>query len=124
MSVFAKRLKELREEKELSMMQLASKLGVSDASICKWENDLTEPRANNILAVAHFFEVSTDYLLGLESELGAKKYFAPHIVVHNLSLDEKALLDYFRSLPRPEQAQSLEYVHFLASKRGVKNKQA
>lgn len=124
MSIFAERLKELREEKELSMMQLASKLGVSDAAICKWENDLTEPRANNILSIAHFFEVSTDYLLGLESEFGVKKYSSPQIVVHTLSLDEKKLLDSFRSLPRPEQAQSLEYIQFLTSKRGNKNKHA
>ena len=38
MSVFSENLKELREQKELSMRALAEKIQVSDAAICKWEN--------------------------------------------------------------------------------------
>lgn len=75
--IFSERLKELRESKKISMYTLAKQLGVSDAAICKWENAVTEPKASNIKNLSEFFEVSSDFLLGLEDELGIKKYSVP-----------------------------------------------
>ena len=124
MSIFSQRLKELRIDKQLSMFQLANEIEVSDAAICKWENDLTEPRATSILAIANFFEVSTDYLLGLECDIGIKKYSTPKRITYNLSTEEQELLDNFKSLPRQKRAQALEYINYLAEKRGNKNKHA
>lgn len=46
-------------------------------AICKWENNQTEPRASNIKILCDYFEVSSDYLLGLENEIGTKKYYTP-----------------------------------------------
>ena len=65
-SIFAKRLRELRTDANLSMNQLAVQLNTSDSTISNWENDINEPTLSNILALANFFEVSTDYLLGVE----------------------------------------------------------
>ncbi len=48
------------------MKQLAVQLNTSDSTISNWENDINEPTLSNILALANFFEVSTDYLLGVE----------------------------------------------------------
>lgn len=66
LSIFAKRLRELRTDANLSMKQLAVQLNTSDSTISNWENDINEPTLSNILALANFFEVSTDYLLGVE----------------------------------------------------------
>ena len=63
--IFSERLRELREAKGLSMIALSQKIGVSDAAICKWENATNEPKASYIYLLAEFFEVTTDYLLGL-----------------------------------------------------------
>lgn len=63
---FKDRLKELRIEKGLSQMQLALKLNVSQSAIAKWELGKTEPTASAIIAIAKFFDETTDYILGLE----------------------------------------------------------
>lgn len=62
---FKDRLKELRISKNLSQMQLAKKLNISQSAIAKWELGKTEPTASAIILLAHFFDESTDYLLGL-----------------------------------------------------------
>ena len=46
-------------------MQLATKTGLSQSAIAKWELGKTEPTASAIILLAHFFDESTDYLLGL-----------------------------------------------------------
>ena len=66
MSIFPQRLKELRIEKELSQNQLAKETGFSQAAINRWESGLQIPNIEVAIAFAKFFEVSTDYLLGLE----------------------------------------------------------
>ena len=66
MKSFAKRLKELRTERGLSSMALGKAIGVSDATIIRWENNQNDIKAEQLVKLAHFFEVSTDYLLGLE----------------------------------------------------------
>lgn len=58
-------LRELRTEKKLTQPQLAEKIGVSRAVISFWENGVYEPTASNIIKLAKFFDVSTDFLLGL-----------------------------------------------------------
>ncbi len=66
MKKFGERLKELRIEEGLSARDLAEKIGVSDASIIRWENDKINPSIEYLYALAVYFKVSSDYLLGLE----------------------------------------------------------
>ena len=68
MSIFAKRLRELRQGKSLTMAQLAKLIDVTDGAISNWENDVNEPKLTYIARLALFFNVSTDYLIGLEDE--------------------------------------------------------
>ncbi|MDE7394566.1 MAG: helix-turn-helix domain-containing protein [Clostridiales bacterium] len=67
MEKFAERLKELRNEKELSQAQLAKATGLSHTAIVYWENKQRVPNANAIIILAAFFNVTTDYLLGVEA---------------------------------------------------------
>ena len=64
MSIFNKRLKELRLQKKLSQDRLADKTGISQSAIGNWEIGKGIPAATAIIALARFFEVTTDYLLG------------------------------------------------------------
>lgn len=64
--IFAERLKELRHENNLSMKKLAEKIGVSDAAIARWENCERSINLHNLVAIAKYFNVTTDYLCGLE----------------------------------------------------------
>ena len=62
---FKDRLKELRVASNLSQMQLANRLGVSQSAIAKGELGKTEPTASAIILVAKFFGETTDYILGV-----------------------------------------------------------
>lgn len=66
MKIFAERLKDLRNEKHLSLKELASEIGVSDVAISRWENELRIPNIEVLVVIAKYFGVSTDYLVGLE----------------------------------------------------------
>lgn len=65
MNIFAKRLKELREEKGLSQNQLAKQTGLSQVSVSLWESKKKNPSIDAVIVLAKFFDVSSDYLLGL-----------------------------------------------------------
>ena len=67
MSIFAQRLRELRQEKGLSMKQLAKELNTTDAAVSNWENEINEPKISYLKAIAQYFNDSADYLQGLEN---------------------------------------------------------
>lgn len=62
---FTERLKSLRNEKKLSQAQLAKELKVSQRSISSWETGFRQPDYATLETIANYFEVTTDYLLGL-----------------------------------------------------------
>ena len=64
-NIFGKRLKELREENNLSMKKLSETVNIGIASISRWEKGLTIVNADQLIIFAKFFNVSADYLLGL-----------------------------------------------------------
>ncbi len=64
---FKDNLKYLRTEKGIGQVELAKNIGVSKAVISFWENGLREPTMSNLIALAKFFEVSLDYLVGIEN---------------------------------------------------------
>ncbi len=64
-NTFSVRLKELRREYGVGQVELAKNIGVSKGIISLWENGLREPSMSNLIALAKFFSVSVDYLVGL-----------------------------------------------------------
>ncbi len=73
-NIFSKRLTEVLKETKMSKRHLAKKIGVSAMSISDWANGNVQPTAENIYLIAEYFQISADYLLGLEDESGAKTY--------------------------------------------------
>ena len=66
MEIFAKRLKDLRDDKRISQNALSQAIGISQAAINKWEKGIIIPTIDSATLVAKFFGVSIDYLAGLE----------------------------------------------------------
>ncbi len=66
--MFGRKIRELREERGISMMALANAIGVSDTAVCKWENEVSEPKLSYIARLADFFGCSADYLVGRSDE--------------------------------------------------------
>ena len=57
------RLKQVREEKNLTQKQIAVMLNVATRTIGFYENNLRHPSYDILIKLADFFNVSTDYLL-------------------------------------------------------------
>jgi len=70
---FGKKLKELRDEKGLSAAQVATHLCITRRGYSNYEQGLRQPNFNILIKLAKFFDVTTDYLLGLENEDGSKE---------------------------------------------------
>lgn len=58
------RLKELRRKKGLSQSELAKKINVAQNTVSNWENGNRIIDSEKAIAIAEFFGVTTDYLLG------------------------------------------------------------
>ena len=61
-------IKSLRLSYNLSQVELASALGVSKQCISNWENDYIQPSVEMRIKIAKYFNVTTDYLLGLTGD--------------------------------------------------------
>ena len=65
---FGNKILELRKQKGVTQEELAAELGVTAAAVSKWENGYTLPDILMLCALADFFAVTTDELLGRTSK--------------------------------------------------------
>lgn len=63
-------LKDLRMSENLSQKELSDKLKIGQSTIAQYEKNLREPNSISLIAYAKFFNVTIEYLLGLEDEYG------------------------------------------------------
>ena len=64
MRELAQRMRELRLERHMKQEEMARQLELSMSAYCRYERGEREPTASTIVALADFFAVSADYLLG------------------------------------------------------------
>ena len=62
------RIRELRQAKKLSLREMAEQLNISFSQLAKIERGESLPSSEQVILFSDFFDVSTDYLLGLPSE--------------------------------------------------------
>lgn len=58
------KIRELREEYQLTQKELAQKLGNVQRNVSNWESGASEPDCETILKLAEIFKVSIDELFG------------------------------------------------------------
>lgn len=68
------RLYELRSEKNLSQRDMAKILNISQGTYNNWENANTQPSIEQLIAIAEFFGVTVDYLIGNTDDFGNVNY--------------------------------------------------
>lgn len=61
------KIKSLREKSGLTQSDVSKKLGITRSGVNAWEMGLSIPSTQYIVALATLFNVSTDYLLGLNT---------------------------------------------------------
>lgn len=64
---FEERLKELREEKQITQKDLAKIIEVDKTLISKWERGRKRPVYEDLISLAKYFGVTVGYLLGTEN---------------------------------------------------------
>ncbi len=98
---FGNRLKELRQEKNLTQADVANAIGTSQRNIGRWENNENEPGASFVIKLANYFEVSSDYLLEITDDfsLTSKKLLQKE----TLSQNEYKLIEKYRKLSTTEK---------------------
>lgn len=68
--LFSERLKELRNKKNVTQLDLAKDLNLSRATIAGYENLGKQPNFDTLIQLARYFNVTTDYLIGLSEYTG------------------------------------------------------
>lgn len=90
---FGSTLKRLRLKENITQEALAQKLGLTKSVISAYETGLRHPSYDVLIHIAKIFNVSTDYLLGLENK--------QKIDLSGLSQEEtKALLNLIKAMKR------------------------
>ena len=65
------RIRDLREDQDLRQIDVANATGIDQKTLSNYETGKTNPDSFAIIALANFFNVTTDYLLG-ESNMNFK----------------------------------------------------
>ena len=97
----------LRQEYGLSQKQLSEKIGVSSAAIGHLELKKHEPNSSTLIAYSKFFHVTTDYLLGIDSDEISPINISPKAPI--LSENAQNLLTLFHSMTHAQQVRFLAY---------------
>lgn len=80
----AGRIKELREQQNLSQAELGKRLGITRSSVNAWEMGVNLPSTHFLIELSRIFRVSTDYILGLSPR--------DVLVLDGLNAEEKSIL--------------------------------
>lgn len=90
--MLGKNIRELRIALGWSQVDLAKKLNITKQTISNWENDNIQPSIEMLVRLADLFSVTTDYLLGRETDDRINVGGLPEQVVAHIRL----LIDDFR----------------------------
>jgi len=66
--MISERIKLLREHEGMTQSMLARKLGITRSSVNAWEMGISAPSTKCLVELAEIFNVSTDYILGRDSD--------------------------------------------------------
>ena len=67
------KVRQLREDMDLTQGQLGKELGITQRKISYIENSTYEPSLSDLKAICLFFGISANYLLGLPENLKSHK---------------------------------------------------
>lgn len=106
------RLKQLREERNITQQELADQLSCSQQSINNYENHGTQPDIDMLCRMADFFSTSVDYLIG---NTNVRDPYSLAKFEYN-SEKETTLINNFRNLPEKVKEQFLALMESYSEK--------
>ena len=104
----AQRIKALRQERGMTLEQVADAVGVGKSTVRKWETGMiANMRRDKISSLAKALNTTPAYLLGWEDDEGDKKVSPDE---RQLTEGEEALLALFRRVPADKQQLVLQMI--------------
>ncbi|MDE7281801.1 MAG: helix-turn-helix transcriptional regulator, partial [Ruminiclostridium sp.] len=64
---FGQTIKKLRHDRSMTQEKLAELLSISPQAVSRWETDIAMPDISLLPPLANLFDVTTDYLLGMDT---------------------------------------------------------
>lgn len=101
-------LRTIREKRRKNQVNVAVAVNVTQEAISMYENGVSTPSVNILIALAKYLETSTDYLLGLTDDDTPTKFLS-----RNLNDKEKELLNTFIYLATEDQLKLIGYADSL-----------
>lgn len=112
MKIFATRLRAIREERNVSVTELAEHLGVNKTTIYRYETGAFKAlKADSLIDIAEYLGVDPDYLTG-ESDIR----HAVKEAEADITDEEKMLLELFRRVPVESQQMVLDMIRVVLSR--------
>lgn len=105
-------LKNLRLEKNLSVIELAKIVNISHQNIYRWEAGKVLPSIIQLIVLSEFYSCSLDYLVGRENDLGNININA------NLTPKQQELISLFEQIPESRQEAILNIMRDNLAARG------
>lgn len=95
------RLFELMEQRQIRAKDISAATGISAGSITDWKNGKSVPSGERLLALANFFDVTAEYLLGTDADQNAM----------DMKIQAEA-----KQLSENQKADVLKYIEFIKTK--------
>lgn len=100
----AQRIKALRQEKGLTLEQVADVVGVGKSTVRKWETGMiANMRRDKIASLAKALGTTPEYLMGWDEKENSPSEL-------QLTEGEKVLLDLFKKVPEDQQQLVLQMI--------------
>lgn len=99
-NLYMLKIKELREEAQMTQKQLAEKISNMQRNISNWEKGVSEPDLATVLAIADVFNVTLDELFGREERVPIKddiEIKLQHLIGRLSSTQKSALYEMLQS---------------------------
>ncbi len=92
MNSFSEKLKQLRKDEKLTIVELSKRIGYSKSIISYWENGIKEPTLSAIKTIANYFGVTISELVESDYDIRDSS---------KLTREEWKLIEDYRGLGRP-----------------------
>ncbi len=111
MDIFLARFRGLLEESGKTQKEICDDLGIRHQKLSNWKTGYSAPNFYDLVMIANYFDVSTDYLLGITEDEGSPRLNAP--APSAMPLDESELLKNYRALSYVGKARVAAYADLM-----------
>lgn len=103
-------IRDLREDRDLKQKTVATHLGISQQTYSNYENGHREIPTWAVIALANYYKVSTDYLLGTDSDYpgstNLSSAYLDNITMHDVMYD-------LQNLKQEDRQDLMKYIRYL-----------